>query len=1076
MRKYIIIAILMFAQVLAFAQGLRSVKGTVKDTNGDPVIGAAVMVEGSVSTGAVTDLNGNFSFSFKPESGKKVRLVASCLGYAQKTFELGTQAVLNIVLEEENEELEDAVVVGYGSMRRSDLTGSVASVRIDEREAGQNASLSSLLQGRAAGVQVVNNSASPDAGVSIQIRGASSFNSGSEPLYVVDGIIINASGTGASLSANLGDTDGGTDEATNGLMGINPMDIASVEILKDASATAIYGSQGANGVILITTKTANKDKPVITASVGLDISRAYKKQPMLDFYEYGEYLRSIVDSPIVQEYNSSMVNTAKSRLNVLRSDAFWNRYHPQDWQDYLMRTALNRRYYVSVAGKPKDSNYLFSIGYNDTEGIIKTTGFKNLTVRLNMEHKLTKKLLVGMRSGVSYLDSKLTQGASIGTLTAATSLMRSMVSTVPYAKILEYDDEGDVVDWGDDENQQYGPNRWMEGFVNNRVEYRINPSIYAQYRFNPWLSIRTTFGGDYRVTEQSRFKSRLLTSASTGSTAAVGHTDRLAWNWDTHLNIYKRLNKKHLIQGSAGMSMSRNQTLIQTTEGANIDQWKAKELSLNSAAYAWYTYSEASASLMSFFVRGIYNYADRYVLTTTFRADGSSRFAGRNKWGYFPSAAFAWRLSQEPWFNVPVVSMAKLRLGWGQVGNQNIASYATIYNYGTEYYPDHGNAAAQKTLITTTSNLPNRDLKWETTEQTNVGLDLGLFSGRLTFSADAYYKMTKDLLQTKKLAPSAGMDNPWVNMGSIQNQGVEFTLDAVPVKAGGFEWSVGGNISFNKNKIVSINPEGIENDYIYLTADPSSQQYVSYFPGDQIGYGNVMRTYLNIFVEGQPMSLFYGLATDGLVQEGEMGYPYSASDASYHGPGSVNYIDVDGDGYITDMDRTIIGDPNPDFTFGFNTSLRYKSISLTANFVGSYGNDLYNVNRMMDTNTSYVMTNVTRDTVREQWTPENTDTWYPTVGALNADDVKWASDRYVEDGSYLRLSDLSLSWDVSIKKKNSFIRGLNLTATAGNVWIWTKYTSWDPDVNSYGGIRRKGADMGSYPGARSFKFDVKFTF
>ncbi len=1074
MKKLIFIALL-FAQVLAFAQGTRSLKGTVKDANGDPVIGAAVMLEGSTSTGAVSDLNGNWSFSFTPVAGKKARLVVNCLGYADQTIDIGNRAVINIILEEDAEVLEDAVVVGYGSMRRSDLTGSVTSVRIDEHEAGQSASLSNLLQGRAAGVQVTNNSASPDAGVSIQIRGASSFNSGSEPLYVVDGIIINTDGDSSVMNGDhLGGDNGGQNEATNGLMGINPMDIASVEILKDASATAIYGSQGANGVILITTKTASREKPTITASVGVDVSTRYKKQSMMNFYEYASYLNGVLDSPVVNQYNHDMINTAKSRLNVLRSDYFWNRYEPIDWQDYMMRTAINQRYYVSVAGKPKDSNYLFSIGFNNTQGIIKSTGFKNLTVRLNMEHNITKKLLIGMRSGVSYLDSHLTQGASIGTLTAATSLMRSMLTTAPYSKILNTDDDGDVIDWGDDENQQYGPNRWMQGFVNNRVEYRINPSFYIQYKIIPGLSFKSTLGGDYRVTEQSKFKSRLLTSNPTGSTAGIAHTDRLSWNWDSFINFYKRFAKKHVINATLGTSLYHGQSLVQTTEGANIEQWKAKERSLNAAAYGWFTYSEASDSRMSFFARSIYNYNERYVLTTTIRADGSSRFAGKNKWGYFPSAAFAWRINQEPWFHVPFISMAKLRLGWGQVGNQNISSYATIYNYGTSYYPDHGNAAAQKTLITTTSNLPNPNLKWETTEQTNLGLDLGLFQGRFTLSADAYYKLTKDLLQQKTLAASAGVDKPWVNMGSIENKGLEFTMDSVPVKVGDFEWTLGGNISFNKNRIVSISPDQIENDWIYLT--PDDHQFVSYFAGDQIGTGNVMRTFLNIFVEGQPMSLFYGVPTTGLVQEGEEGVPYSESSTAYRGPGSVNYIDVNKDGYITDLDRTIIGDPNPKFTYGFNTSFRYKNIMLTANFIGCYGNDLYNVNKMMDTNTTQTWSNVTRETFSEQWTPENPDTWYPCLGGLNGDDVKWASDRYVEDGSYLRLSNLSISYDIPIKNKNLFIRGINLTATGGNLWIWTKYSGWDPDVNSYGGIRRKGADMGSYPGARCFMFDVKFTF
>ena len=495
MKKILFIALL-FVQVLAFAQGSRSLKGTVKDANGDPVIGAAVMIDGVTGTGSVTDMNGNWQFSYTPQGGKKAQLRVSCLGYAEQTLEIGDRTVFNITLEEDSEELEDAVVVGYGAMRRSDLTGSVTSVRIDETEAGQSASLSSLLQGRAAGVQVTNNSASPDAGVTIQIRGASSFNSGSEPLYVVDGIIINAGGETSLMRDKLGGDNSGQDEATNGLMGINPMDIASVEILKDASATAIYGSQGANGVILITTKTASREKPVITASVGIDVSTPYKKQPMLNFNEYVDYMRAIVDSPLVQEYNSGMINTAKSRLNVVRNDFFYNRYEPIDWQDYMMRNAVNQRYYLSVAGKPKNSNYLFSIGFNNTQGIIQTTGFKNLTVRLNMEHNLGKKVLIGMRSGVSYLNSQLTQGASIGTLTAATSLMRSMLTTAPYSRILEYDDEGDVIDLGSEEQQQYGPNRWMQGFVNNRVEYRVNPSVYVQYKFLPGFTLKSTFGGD----------------------------------------------------------------------------------------------------------------------------------------------------------------------------------------------------------------------------------------------------------------------------------------------------------------------------------------------------------------------------------------------------------------------------------------------------------------------------------------------------------------------------------------------------------------------------------------------------
>lgn len=1069
--KRLVFIFFLVITTLSFAQQ-KSVSGVVTDSKGIPVIGAVIVLEGNSTVGTITDADGRFNIKLDAAVAKQAKLSVSCLSYTTTVVSVDGRSILDIVLEDDSEELDEVVVVGYGSMRKSDLTGSVSSVKVDETQAAQSASLSQLLQGNAAGVQVTNNSASPDGGVSVLIRGASSFNSSSEPLYVVDGIIINTSGNASVMSSNLGGDNATGEEQTNGLMGINPMDIASIEILKDASATAIYGSQGANGVVLITTKSANREKPVINFSAGVDISMRYKKQPMMNFEEYGDYLREILDSPIVAEYNPDMLSVARTRLNVLRSDLFSDRYYKIDWQDYLMRTAVSQRYYLSIAGKPRNTSYMFSVGYNNTQGIVKTTGFQNITARLNLEHKFGKIVTLGTKSAVSYLNSQLTQGAATGRLSAASSMMRSMLTCAPFCRYKHLDESGEEVDLGDDENQQYSPNRWMDGFVSNRVEYRINPSLFVQVQIMPWLSFKSTIGADYRVTEMNKFKSRLLTSDATGSSAAITHLDRLAWNWDNVFNFNKRFNRKNAISGSAGVSMSRSGTNTQITEGANIEQWKALDKSINSAAYAFQTYREESFSLLSFFARGVYNHADRYVLTTTFRADGSSRFASKNKWGYFPSFAGAWRINQEPWFKVPVISTAKLRLGWGQVGNQQINSYATIYNFNTLYYPDHANTQSQVSVGVNTHNLPNADLKWETTDQTNVGFDFAMFKGRLSLTVDAYYKLTRDLLQTKTLAPSAGLQNPFVNMGSIENKGLEFTLNTTPVVTGDFEWSLSGNISFNRNRIVSINPDGLEKDYMYIT--PNDRRFVSFFNGDDIGNGSVLKSFLNIFVEGMPMGLFYGLPTKGLVQEGCTGIPYSASDTSYRGPGSIDYIDVDGDGYITDNDRVIIGDPNPKFTYGFNTSFRYKNLSLTAQFVGSYGNDIYNVNLLLDTNTTAPFQNMRREVTACQWTPENPTSWYPALGALNAADVKWVTDRYVEDGSYLRLSNLTLAYDIPIRK--SFIRNINVSATGSNLVFWTRYSGWDPDVNSYGTVKKRGADMGSYPGARTIKFDIKFTF
>ena len=348
------------------------------------------------------------------------------------------------------------------------------------------------------------------------------------------------------------------------------------------------------------------------------------------------------------------------------------------------------------------------------------------------------------------------------------------------------DDEGDYIDIDtDDKTYLAGPDRWLTGFSNNKTEYRINPSIYFNATIIKGLSFNTQFGADYRVTEQAKFKSALLSWDASGATAAIGTVERLNWNWDSLLNYERKFRNRHSVNATLGMSMSYDGLAAQTTEGINIDEWKAQEQSINSAAYSWFTFDETKSTMMSWFVRGIYNYRDRYIFTGTWRIDGSSRFAGKNKWANFPSFAAAWRINQEPWFKVPAVSMLKLRAGWGQVGKQAAQPYATSVNYTTGYYPSH-ESDAQKTLVTLTRNFANKDLKWETTEQTNIGLDLGLWEGRFTLSAEAYYKKTKDLLQQPTIAGSAGLQSPFVNMGAIENKGLEFTLDAVPLKINDF--------------------------------------------------------------------------------------------------------------------------------------------------------------------------------------------------------------------------------------------------------------------------------------------------
>jgi TonB-linked SusC/RagA family outer membrane protein len=1052
-------AIALLVPFILSAQQKQTVQGTVLDASEQPVPGAVVMLDGSTSSATMTDEKGHYVLEFKMPSSGKASLTVTCIGYADQTVPVNGRSVIDVTLAEDSEQLEESVVVGYGSMRRSDLTGAVTSVKMTDEAASQNNSFDKLLQGRAAGVQVVSNSSAPDAGVSVLIRGASSYNGSTEPLYVVDGVIISSSSNASLLTR--GQDNEGSNEASNGLMGISPQDIASIEILKDASATAIYGSQGANGVVLITTKSATRDRPVINFNSGVTVSWRYKKLEMLDFDEYVEYLET-------------KGTAARSYLDIIYKDAATHtglQVEPKDWQDYVERTAVSQNYHLSIAGRPKNMSYMASFGYTGSEGIVKSTGFDNYVFRLNLDKQVTPKLKIGTKTNFSYLDSRLTQGANASRLTAATSLMRSMFSTKPYRSL--HEDDMDELDDVTASGSTFlsGPDRWLTDFENRKEEIRFTPSITIEYKILKYLNFRSTTGADYRSSEQYKWKSARINSTAEGSVGAVAHTRSIYWNTNNMFNFFRKIGD-HRINATAGVTLSSSGGSTETVEGWNIAQYKAKIDGINAAPNTSFRYTETDSHLASGLVRLIYSYHDRYVLTSTYRLDGSSKFQGKNKWASFPSFAFAWRVNQERWFRVPVISMLKLRAGWGRVGNQAITSYQTQSTYEFSNYPSHeaGNDAHFSVSMFPT-NVANPKLKWETTEQTNLGLDFGMWDGRFTLTADLYYKNTFDLLQNKIIPGSSGYTNMWMNMGSITNKGIELTIDATPLKFGGFEWQIGGNITFNKNRINQIG-EGSEGDYIFLS--PGVREYRNFFYGNKIGYGSYCNAPLNIFIEGEPMSIFYGYKSAGIVQEGEEGVPVSQGGAVRE-PGAVQYLDLDGNGYLDDYDRTIIGDPNPKFTYGFNTAFTFRGFTLSANFVGSYGNDIYNVNEVMNTDIATLGVNISRDAYYKAWTPENMSQRYPALGKLEGFDLKVMSDRFVEDGSYLRLANVSFSYDF-VFKKNNVIKGLNLGVTGSNLYIWTKYSGFDPDVNSYGSAWRKGADMGSYPGARSVSFNVRLTF
>lgn len=1057
--RSLLTAVMILAGIQTFAQV--KVSGIVKDGDGQPVVGAVVMVEGSTSVGTTTDVDGRYTLTI-PASVKNPRLTVSCLGYAEQTLPVGRSNRMSFTLVDDDKELEESVVVGYGSMRKRDLTGAVSSVKIDEQLASRVQSLDQMIQGYVAGVQVTADNGSPDAGVSIRIRGMNSLNSDTEPLYVVDGIIINTTKGSQKMlnlmgSANLEARD--SDEHINGLAGLNPMDIKSIEILKDASATAIYGALGSNGVVLITTKMADQERPTVRFSAGLDYSYIPKKLDVLNFDEFIQYMKDKNETDVLEKVYEDPVNFTGLKVT------------PIDWQEYTVKPRAGQRYYFSVSGRPKTLAYSFSLGYHGNGGIVRGTKKDQYTMRLNLEKSFTDRFKVGTRTSFSYVDSDNTQSSAGGALNTATSSMLSMCMAKPYA-VDDVEDEDYEPDQTDPGHMAASPVRWTDPlhYVNQRQEFRVSPSLYMEYKLLPWLTFQSKAGGDYRNSEQKKFKSEFI-SNSYGTVGSIGTFEYMNWNWDNLLIAIKKFNR-HNLTATLGTSANQSSSTSQVITGQAIHEYQAGLESLNGAPTKSQSYAEAKSSTLSYFTRLVYNYDERFILTATFRADGSSKFMGANKWAYFPSFAAAWRINQEPWFNVPWVSLFKFRAGWGQVGNQSIGNYRTLANFSSvSHIPSNqtGNESGRFIGVAPT-NIANPALKWETTQQTNLGLDLGLWKGRFMFSAEAYKKTTFDLLQSKSIPGSSGYSTIAINDGVIENKGLEFTLEALPLKIGDFEWGINGNISFNRNKLVSISSTSETKEFWVAEGEKVEARY---FYGDKLGSNTRLTCPANIFIEGYPMGLFYGYKTDGIIPEGQTGVPGTAGGT---GPsaGHFNYIDVNGNEYIDEGDKTIVGNPNPDFTYGFGTTFSWRNISLNAHFDGAVGFDICNLNATFLGLTDGTG-NVWRDAYYKAWTPENQDTIYPGVGMINSRDYANVTSFNIEDGSYLRFASLSINYTWNLK--NNIVKSIDFGAAMRNLALFTKYRGFDPEVNSFGAnVNKMGCDIGSYPKARSFSFDVKFTF
>lgn len=1038
MKGKILFLLFLLMSTYAYADGLK-VKGKVVNEKGEAVIGAAVTVKDMPTIGISTDVDGNFVLEVP--DGEHGVLVVSYIGFKSKYVPLNGRTILNITMQQEVTSLDEVVVVGYGSMRKSDLTGSVASIKTSEAEAATATSFDKMLQGKAAGVLVSTGSAAPGGSVSVRIRGTSSLRGNNTPLYVVDGVIVsNLGDTADPMKAGVGGGNSRAEEQ-NPLSFISPQDIENIEILKDASATAIYGSQGANGVVLITTKKGRSAKPSIMVSSNVTISKMMNQIPMLSAPEYVEF------------YNSFLEEDEK-RLTL-------DGLTPVNWQDESTRVAVSQNYRASVSGKSNKTGYFFALGYSKQEGVIRKTDIGKYDIRLNLDQELGKYLSLKSNTSFSTINTSMTSGTD-KLANSRSSVIRHMISFKPYRG------EASAESSGEYDEDLTTPDAWFTDYDDDSEENFFNTNFSLDIKPLKWLTVRLSGNMVYKNKERSMwFGKQTFNGAQANGKAGVSKIDTRAYNFEGLL-MFNHSFGKHSLNGTAGIVYNKKETQLSSLTGEDFfsEDLRADGISQAAVQYPYYL-DKRGEQLFSVLARAVYNYDNRYVATVTFRADGSSNFDKKNRFSYFPSFALAWRMNRESWLrDCRSISNLKLRAGWGQVGNQAISPYQTLgsYNNVENVKPD---GSSEPGIVP--ARIPNPNLKWETSEQYNVGLDLGMFDQRFTFTVDAYHKTTKDLLQQIALPYAGGYKSMWINNGKIQNKGLEFSIGGTPIQKKDWEWTIGGNISFTRNTIKELG---------LAASDFGMIHNVSGYWGENVGNNTFTKFPANAFLVGHSIGLFMGYETRGIMQEDLYNSAeYQAHPLKMNGrniePGDVLYVDQNGDGVVDDRDRVILGNPNPDFMFALNTSLRYKNWTLDMAFNGVVGNEIVNANLIDENDVKEKTHNVRCDAFRQAWTPQNKSNSYPRLGYVP---MGVLDDRIIEDGSYLKMSHLSLSYRLDFKKSKA-IKNISFNFTASNLFTITSYSGFDPDVNTFvNDVDRMGIDLTSYPSARSFTFGIIANF
>jgi TonB-linked SusC/RagA family outer membrane protein len=1022
-----------------------TVSGTVSDKSG-PIPGVNIIVKGT-TVSATTDFDGSYTFKSVPANGI---LVFSFVGFKTKEISIASRTKIDVLLEDSSNVLQEVVVVGYGTMKRGDLTGSVSTVSSKSISQTVTTSIEQVLQGRAAGVQVSQNSGAPGAASSIRIRGISSINASNEPIYVIDGVIID----GASGNTNF-----------NPISSINPSDIVSIDILKDASATAIYGSRASGGVIMVTTKRGKKGELALSFDSYVGWQELPKHLNVLNLQEYGEH------------------KNTRSDLGIVERDPYFIRTdllgEGTDWQNELFTQALVQSYNLSASGGSDKSTYYMGIGYLNQDGIAIGSGFDRLNLSSNLDSQVKDYFKVGLNFALN--NSKQT------TTVSDQSLILTALKQTPNVAVRGADGSFDGP--ATDQYVQNNPIGLASINDNHNENIGIRANTFAEITFTKGLTFKTQYSLNYGFTNDYTFNPSYTFGALDNTVRQGTRTKGFSkfWSWNNVLN-YNRTFGKHTINAMIGQEAQESywENLYGYVTGYLTNT--STDLSLGDPTTARVTNGSNGSSLSSYFGRAFYSFNDKYLLTATIRRDGSSKFAEGNRWGWFPSAAFAWKVSNEDFLkDSKVVSNLKLRLGWGAVGNQNVPNYAYTSTYNSSATANWGTGLLA-------SNTANPSLKWETTYSSNAGIDLSLFNNRIELVADVYYKKTDDLLNRLALPAYAGTSGqgstsaPWYNIGSLENKGLEIALNTVNVQTNEFKWTSNFVFSTNKNKVMSLNSES--GHY-----DRSIQE------GSDV-------TVLTRTAVGQPISQFYGYKVIGRFEKATDFYYKDAAGnvvptalpknmkIGENGVwiGDYMFQDTNKDGVIDEKDLQYIGNPLPQFTFGFGNTFSYKGFDINIFLDGSYGNDVVNYQRrflenprentnLLSTALGYAQLDLIDPNGPNDYRNVQIvggDPYMPRIAASSAASASnfRYSDRFVEDGSFVRIKNISVAYNLPSSFVSKLgVTGIKVYSNLQNIITFTKYSGYDPEVGSLNqDALLSGIDNGRYPTPRFTTFGVNVKF